>query len=251
MSIDRKPARIAVSSFPLMEQPAVAATLASVAGLLNAWSFTHAGTFATVQSGNLVTAGYSLASGDTARAAAAVASILAFGLGAAADAIAIALLSRRRHVYSVAVLVAHAVVLSLVAISMITGWLPVIWGVLIVSFVAGSQGNAFHREHGMLYGNIAVTFVIQSVFSLVAQSVVSPETRRAALSSAGIYGVVLIAFATGGGVGYVAESAIPQGALWVAVAVTVALALAAARERARIPIDPVSPPLLAASSNEA
>ena len=38
------------SSFPLMEMPGIAFLLAVSAGLLNAWTFAHAKTFATVQS---------------------------------------------------------------------------------------------------------------------------------------------------------------------------------------------------------
>jgi uncharacterized membrane protein YoaK (UPF0700 family) len=53
-----------VTRFPLMERPVVGVLLSLIAGLLNAWSLTTTGTFATVQSGNIVTAGYRLAEGD-------------------------------------------------------------------------------------------------------------------------------------------------------------------------------------------
>lgn len=75
---------------------------------------------------------------------------------------------------------------------------------LTVSFLAGAQGNAFHRDHGMLYGNTAMTFVLQSTFSFVGRAAVSrigkdgePHLRYAA-----VYGVVIVGFALGGAIGF-------------------------------------------------
>ena len=44
-----------------------------------------------------------------------------------------------------------------------------------MSFVAGAQGNAFHKTRGMLYGNVAVTFVVQMAFNFLAQSLFEKE----------------------------------------------------------------------------
>ena len=36
---------------------------------------------------------------------------------------------------------------------------------MIISFLAGMQENTFHKIDGMLYGNIAVTLVVQLAFN--------------------------------------------------------------------------------------
>jgi uncharacterized membrane protein YoaK (UPF0700 family) len=40
----------------------------------------------------------------------------------------------------------------------------------IVSFLVGMQGNSFHRVDGFLYGNIAVTLVVQQAFNHLVQA---------------------------------------------------------------------------------
>src|SRR5690606_1889999 len=110
--------------------------------------------------------------------------------------------------------------------------------VLAVSLLAGVQGNAFHRDHGMLYGNTAVTFVVQTTFSLLGRAVVrqrvddgDPHVRVAA-----VFGLVLVAFAAGGAAGFVLESVWSPAPLLAAAVVVLGLGLAAAR--ARGPVDP-------------
>ncbi|WP_460772650.1 YoaK family protein [Microbacterium sp. GXF7504] len=229
-----------VRVFPFMERPGIGALLALTAGTLNAWSLAATGTFATVQSGNLVVAGFAAAGGDLARLAMVSTSILCFGLGAALNAVLVTLLLRAGRSYSPAVLFGQAAVLLVIAVLAATQALPATVLVFGVSFVAGSQGNAFHRDHGMLYGNVAVTFVVQSFFSLLGRILVpaSPEGRRTDLRSLGIYGGVLVAFAAGAGLGFGAQALLPAGALWLGMLLTAALGGAALRRAGRVPVDP-------------
>lgn len=227
------PTRAAV--FPLMERPGIAALLAAIAGALNAWSLAVGGTFATVQSGNVVVAGYALAQGDVSRAGMALAAIACFGLGAFVSSVIVTLLLRRGRAYSGAVLLAQtALLLGLAAWATgDPGAAPML--TLGVNVVAGSQGNAFHRDHGMLYGNVAVTFVVQSLFGMLGRVLLpsSREGRAADARSAAIYAGVLVAFAGGAAAGFFAQSLMSQGALWLAAAVTALLGVVAVRRERR------------------
>lgn len=226
--------------FPFMEQPVIGALLAVIAGLLNAWSLASTGTFATVQSGNLVTAGYAVAQGEWTHAAIAGTSILCFGLGAAVNSVVVTMLVRRGRSYSGPVLIVQAAILAVLALLAATAVAPALALVFGVSFVAGSQGNAFHRDHGMLYGNVAVTFVVQSVFSLLARAALpsSGGGRREDLRSAAIYAAVIIAFAGGAALGFLGEAVLPAGALWAGAAVTAALGVIAFSRRDQVHVDP-------------
>lgn len=225
--------------FPLLERPAVGALLAAVAGLLNAWSFGAAGAFATVQSGNLVTAGYAAASGDWPRLATVASALLAFGAGSAASAVLIERRGRRGAVYSTTVLEIEAVLVF--ALGLLVGLVPVEAGVVSLGFVAGMQGSAFHRDHGMVYGSIAVTFVIQTVFSLTGQALLVQDsrTRRADARTIRIFGAVLLAFAFGGAAGFAVDAVLDGGAIVVAGALLAALAIASRLTKGLV--DPETP----------
>jgi len=229
-----------VVSFPFMERPVIGALLAAVAGSLNAWSLGQAGTFATVQSSNVVVAGFALAGGDLARVGMALLSILAFGLGAFANSVAVTLLLRRGRAYSGPVLFVLAGLVALIALLAVTHALPVNALVLGISFVAGSQGNAFHRDHGMLYGNVAVTFVVQSFFSLLGRVLLptSKEGQAADVRTVLIFGGVLLSFAAGAFLGFLAEAFVAAGALWLAAVISVVLAVAAITRPEGSPVDP-------------
>lgn len=229
-----------VISFPFMERPVIGALLAATAGALNAWALGQAGTFATVQSGNVVVAGFALAGGDFARVGMATLSILAFGMGAFANSIAVTLLLRRGKAYSGPVLFVLAGLVALIALLAVTRALPVSVLVLGISFVAGSQGNAFHRDHGMLYGNVAVTFVVQSFFSLLGRVLLptSRQGRAADVRTVLIFGGVLLAFAAGAFLGFFAETLVSAGALWLAALISVVLGIAAATRPRGVPVDP-------------
>lgn len=190
--------------YPLLETVWASASLAFVSGLLDAWTFGQVGTFATVQSGNLISLGYFAADGQLARALLAASSVLVFALGAFTGSLLILWLSRRGSSYSAPTLLIEVVlicILAAVSLSDATAPMWIAWG---ISFLAGVQGNAFHRETGMLYGNIAVTSVIQMAASLLGRAVgrrIADDGERH-LRPAGAYLAVLAAFAAGGGGGF-------------------------------------------------
>ncbi len=216
------------TTFPVMERATTALSLAGVSGLLNAWTFGNAGSFATVQSGNLIVLGYSFAEGDWSRLLGVALSIVAFTLGACLCAIAIGLFQRARRSYSAWVLAAEILLLLAAA------GVFLLWGgsamvvAMLISFVAGAQGNAFHRETGMLYGNVAVTFVLQSVGSLLGRALISrvaPDGEHH-LRPAAAYLLVLAGFSAGGAIGFLLSLIGPAVALFAACALLAALAVA-------------------------
>lgn len=192
------------SSFPLMERPAAALMLAFNAGMLNAWTFSHAQIFATVQSGNVVQIGYQLVAGNWDKFFYALGTLLSFGFGSFMAGAFIAAAMRRNRRYSPplqgALIVALAIAVVLVATE---AWPPhyIAW---VISFAAGMQGNGFHKLKGMTYGNIAVTVVAQLAFNYLVQSFYTrtgPD-GTSNLRTAGLYFSVLFAFSCGGAAGF-------------------------------------------------
>lgn len=224
--------------FPVLERAEPAVLLAVVSGLLNAWTFQQASSFATVQSGNIVSVGYFLVEGDYGRMVTALVSVVAFAAGACACSVVVLLFERAEASYSVPVLVVEAVVLAgLVALfsAGVLGPVAVAW---VISFLAGVQGNAFHRETGMLYGNVAVTFVLQMGSSLVGRALgarISTDGQPH-LRPAGAYFVVLVGFAAGGGIGFALDRWWVSSSIAVAGGLLLALATVALIERG--PVDP-------------
>jgi len=222
--------------YPLLETVWASASLAFVSGLLDAWTFGQVGTFATVQSGNLISLGYATAEGDVDRALLAASSVLVFAAGAFACSILILGLARRGKSYSAPVLLGEVVIVTVLAVLSVTRGSEPMWIAGAVSFVAGVQGNAFHRETGMLYGNIAVTSVIQMAAGLLGRAV----ARRIAddgeqhLRPAGAYVAVLVAFAAGGGLGFSANAVRSGFSLILAAAVLLGLWTYAVRGRGAV-----------------
>jgi len=232
------PASDRSAGFPMMERPSTALLLALTSGVLNAWTFATVGTFATVQSGNLITIGYFGAQGDWDRASTALASIFAFGLGATLCAIAIALILRRGRAYSPWVLLFEVLTLLACVVLTTADLAPAVGVVLAVSFIAGIQGNAFHRDHGMLYGNTAMTFVVQMAFSFLGRALVRRHLDDSDhhLQIASMYGLLLAVFATGGAAGFLLEKFWSTAPL-LAAALTV-LVLGVVTARCPGPVDP-------------
>lgn len=230
-AVDKHPEEI---RFPLMEQPVVGFLLALIAGLLNAWSLSTTQTFATVQSGNVVSSGYYLVTGDWHRLTVAALSVLFFGLGSALCGVLITTMWRRKRSYTAPVMFALTVLLAVFAtLSATNAWDPVFiaWG---VSFVAGAQGNAFHKDHGMLYGAVAVTFVVQMAFNFLAQSFFARTGINGDpnIKWAGLFFFVLLGFAGGGAVGVLADQVFSGASMACAALITGALGIAAIRTRA-------------------
>lgn len=227
--------------FPLMEQPVVGAVLAFIAGLLNAWTLANAQTFATVQSGNVVSSGYYLVEGDWSKLSFAFISVIAFGLGSAACGVLMTALLRKGVSFSVPVLFIQAGILVVLMVLAVTGSLAAHVLAWCISFVAGAQGNAFHKDRGMLYGAVAVTFVVQMAFNFLVQSLFSREgiNGEKNLSWAGIFFAVLAGFCLGGGLGFAADKWVFNGAAILAAALaTAGIALAGTRGRLTPRIDP-------------
>lgn len=190
--------------FPLMEDRTVGFLLAFMAGLMNAWTFANAQTFATVQSGNVVQSGYRLVQGDWPAFIFAFGSVIAFGAGSALCGAVMTSMLRRGQVFTPAVLWFECIVLAALGIASRLGAIDPHVVAYAVSFVAGAQGNAYHKNHGMLYGNVAVTFVVQMAFNFLVQSLFKKTgiNGEPNLMWAGIFFSVLLGFAGGGAIGF-------------------------------------------------
>ena len=192
--------------FNLMERPAFGAMLAFACGAMNAWTLINAGTFATVQSGNVASSGIYLAMGEWGKVAFALFSVLAFGLGSLAVGIYMSVRARTGARYSANVtgaLAALLVVLTLLVVTSAVETKHYHYIAYAVSFTAGALGNSFHKAHGMLFGAVAVTFVVQMAFNFLVQSRFSRNGINGYpnLKWSGIFFLVLLGFASGGAIG--------------------------------------------------
>jgi uncharacterized membrane protein YoaK (UPF0700 family) len=214
-----------------MEHPQVGITLAFMAGLANAWTLAHAETFATVQSGNVIQSGYRLVQGDYAAFWFALISVVAFGIGSAACGVLMSTQLRKGKTYTVPALWFEAALLVAFGLLMRLGLVEDARFIAIgVSFVFGWQGNAFHKNHGMLYGNVAVTFVVQMAFNFWVQSFFKKQGINGDPNSmwAWIFFSILFAFAIGGGLGFLLDlKVLDHASLYLAGLVAVFLALRA------------------------
>lgn len=237
--------------FPLMEMPGVGFLLAFMAGTLNAWTLSNASTFATVQSGNVISTGYWLIQGDGGKFMAPFISILAFGLGSALCGILMTTFLRSGRIFTVGVLIAQTVLLVALGILALTlvgegsgneaaldltaeHSTAALWIAYGISFVAGAQGNAFHKNHGMLYGNVAVTFVVQMAFNFLIQAAFKKEgiNGEPNLAWAGIFFLTLLGFASGGAIGFAADQLIANGvSIFIPAAIALVLVFVAAGKR--------------------
>lgn len=193
-----------VTRYPLMEKPFVGFLLAAMAGSLNAWTLANASTFATVQSGNVVQSGYRLVQGDWQAFTFSAVSVLAFGVGSALCGALMSGMLRKGKVYTPVVLFLQCILLAAIAWLAWTGAVEPQYVAYAISFVAGAQGNAFHKNRGMLYGNVAVTFVVQMAFNFLVQSLFSRTgiNGKSNLSWAALFFFVLFGFAGGGALGF-------------------------------------------------
>jgi uncharacterized membrane protein YoaK (UPF0700 family) len=216
--------------FPLMESPVVGFFLAFMAGTMNAWTLPNAATFSTVQSGNVLSSGYWLIQGDWEKFAFPFISVIAFGLGSAVCGVAMTASLRHGRSFTTSILVAEAIILiilGILALTLVGEAAGRVAGLdlsadhtataraiaLGISFVAGAQGNAFHKDHGMLYGNVAVTFVVQMAFNFLVQSFFRKTgiNGEPNLKWSGIFFLVLLGFASGGAIGFAADHLITNG----------------------------------------
>lgn len=217
--------------FPLMEQPFVGFLLAFMAGAMNAWTLANAATFSTVQSGNVVSLGYWLIQADWAKLWFPALSILAFGVGSALSGILMTAFLRSGRSMTAPILIGEIVLLVAFGILAITivgdgdGRASALdlsaehsavahWIAFGVCFVAGAQGNAFHKNHGMLYGNVAVTFVVQMAFNFLIQAAFKKEgiNGERNIAWSGIFFLTLLGFSAGAAIGFWIDAGITNGA---------------------------------------
>lgn len=192
------------ASVPLMETPAIAFLLAVSAGLLNAWTFANAKVFATVQSGNVIQVGYQLVAGDYPKFFFAAGSVVAFGLGSFLAGAFIAVALRKGGRYSPSIQGTLVALLGLSVVLIATNALAPEYVAMIISFAAGMQGNGFHKIKGKLYGNVAVTLVVQLAFNYLMQAFFAKRGADGTsnLGNSGLYFLVLLGFAGGGAAGF-------------------------------------------------
>ncbi len=89
------------------------------------------------------------------------------------------------------------------------------------------MGNAFHKNHGMLYGAVAVTFVVQMAFNFLVQSAFSNSgvNGEPNLFWSGLFFFVLLGFAGGGAVGFFADRWFNAASIALAALVTLGIAI--------------------------
>jgi len=225
--------------FPLMEKPLIGFLLAFMAGTMDAWTLANAQTFATVQSGNVVSSGYWLVQGDWPKFSFAILSVVAFGLGSLVCGALMTIMLRRKRIYTPQVLFAQALILAVAGVLALRGDADPHYIAYAVSFVAGAQGNAFHKSHGMLYGNVAVTFVVQMAFNFLIQAMFSRKgiNDEPNLMWSALFFFVLLGFAMGGAIGFLIDSWTDGMTLFLPATIALILMVIALGERGRA-IDP-------------
>jgi uncharacterized membrane protein YoaK (UPF0700 family) len=228
-------------SFPLMERPLIALLLALLAGMLSGYTYFIAGLFASVQSGNVIQMGFWLVGrdgdADWVKVGHAAAAVLAYGLGAMVTIVIERMMGRIGLDYSWPILLVEAVILIGLGTTVISDRFELWQLCAVVSLVAGMQGNAFHRLSGMLYGNVAVTLVVQMAFSYFMSGVLSRS--KDTLRASGAYFLVLVGFAGGGLAGALITMEFNHRTLWVAAALAIVLAIfGMVDQKEHVPVDP-------------
>lgn len=209
--------------FPVMENPGIACFLAIIAGMMNGFTFYEAGVFGTVQSGNVIMIGHTLATGNWAHLRIAAITVLAFGLGSMTTVFIQYLDSVRQKInWTFVILLLEAAILCLLATGVLTPYLSLVGICIIISFIAGMQGNGFHKMQGMLYGNIAVTMVAQLAFNHFMRFICG---NGGAFKTACLFFAVLCSFALGGLFGTSLTHHFHEHSLFVPAGLLILLAL--------------------------
>lgn len=197
---------------PLMEMPWMAAILAIAAGGFDGYTYSSHHMFCTFQSGNVIMFGWYLAQDGILFALPYLISIGAFGFGAFSMVFVKYVNDKTEKNYTTRIIVFEIVIIALILIAINTFWkehpeaglfkernLYVAW---ILAYVAGMQGQAFHKIAGMLYGNIAETLNVQLAFAYLGEASFGDKKLKGSnRSKSWDYAMVLIGFAIGSGVG--------------------------------------------------
>lgn len=187
-----------------MERVPTAIFLAFVSGCVNAWTLMNAGLFGTIMSGNTLTAIMGLVVGEFTHAIYALMVMVAFYFGAMLGGVLITFCVRRNITYAAIILGCEAILMSIGAILWGIGVIPATpigahYACMIFSFAAGMQGTAFHKEAGMLYGNVAITSVYQGFANFFGQALMAqtPQGREYNVDWLGRFGGVIVGFSGG------------------------------------------------------
>lgn len=226
---------------PLFEKPAVAFLLAILAGVLSGYTFFLDRLFATVQSGNVIQMGFWLfgndGDGNSTKWVHAAVAVLAFGLGAMCTVIIEQVVGEFGADYSWPILFCEAIALVVLGFTFVNERFDLWIMCAFISFLAGMQGNAFHKINGMLYGNVAVTLVVQLAFSYLMQGIFrKPEVN---FRISGAFFLVLLGFAGGGFIGAFLTKEFDHRALWFAAGLAIVLGvMGMVGEKDNLPVDP-------------
>lgn len=229
------------NAIPMMELPKIALLLAIIAGLMDGYSYHVLETFSTVQSGNIILLGQSIATQNWARLHTIGFTVLAFGLGAMLTTLVSIFTTKDSNPYKKSwtpvVLLIEALILAIVATGVLNDTLDVAYLCMIISFVAGMQGTAFHKVNGMAYGNVAVTLVVQLAFNSLMQLL---SGSKSALKNTILFFSILLFFAIGGFAGTILAIKFDTYALFLPALLLVLLAffLMFAKKENNLPIDP-------------
>lgn len=210
-----------VPTYPVMELPWIAFFLAIAAGSMDGYTYYVGKAFSTVQSGNIILLGQTIATKNWQHLSVVALTILCFGLGAMATGIIEVLGIKQKKIWAFEILLVEALLLIGLGFSPINSYFTVTHICMIISFLAGMQGNAFHKIDGMLYGNVAVTLVVQLAFNYIIQAIAGAKD---AWKNSWLYFSVLIGFAGGGLVGTALTSAYGEKSLWFTAVVLIGIA---------------------------
>lgn len=182
--------------FPFFDRPLLATIIAMATGSMDGFTYITAGQFATVLSGNVIIFSYGIGINDPKKWLHPLFSILVFGCGAALTAIFthFANKSRKTHYWSHWVICAEIILLLLCGSNTLQNYLETWQIALIISFIAGMQGNAFHQLENYHYGNVAITNLVQSTFNYLFLGLLE---SRSNLRTCRLYLQVLTGFAIG------------------------------------------------------
>ena len=207
----------------MMETPFIAFVLAVIAGNMNGYTYYAAEIFSTVQSGNIILLGQTIAQKNWSHLAAIALTVLSFGLGSVFTSIVEGLIAgNHKKNWSTIILAIEAIMLIALAYILSRDLIQTTYACVIISFIAGMQGNAFHKVNGMLYGNVAVTLVVQLAFSNLTQSLLGQKDSG---KTSSIFFFVLLGFAFGGLIGTLLTAQYQELSLLLPSALLIALAI--------------------------
>ncbi|MBV7391266.1 MULTISPECIES: YoaK family protein [Enterococcus] len=194
---------------PYMSFPIIAFLLAVAAGGMDGYTYFIGKVFSTVQSGNIILLGQTLATKNWSHFFTVAATILAFGIGAAITAV---IQREDSKDWSFKVLIIEIIILFLLSLNITTSNLSTMTICIIISFISGMQGNAFHKfGQDLVYGNVAVTLVVQNAFSYLMKGFFK---QAGAFQKSALYSLILLGFGFGGWLGTLLTSNFGNKALW-------------------------------------